>query len=175
MLGHVADDVFLSEIVNFREMLEERIRSGQPSLTAFPEEHKPLIAKLAHERCAISPGSHRANTKPLDSDKSLAVLSKNIHQELLPALEDEDEDSPDSAPAAALPLSTVEDAIKSVLVRTNYGLDAPIGIRLPAAVCVWRWEVRPELGGWLPKNAKEKAETRQVERMQVGVSQHCTG
>jgi len=38
------------EIVAFRTMLEERIRKQEPPLTNFPEQHKPLVAKLAHER-----------------------------------------------------------------------------------------------------------------------------
>ena len=41
-----------SEIVKFRDMLEERIKSSKPPLTCIPEEHKPLIAKLGHERYA---------------------------------------------------------------------------------------------------------------------------
>lgn len=41
---------FSAEIVKFREMLEDRINQQLPPLTAFPDEHRPLIAKLAHER-----------------------------------------------------------------------------------------------------------------------------
>ena len=41
---------FSTEIVKFREMLEDRINQQLPPLTAFPDEHRPLIAKLAHER-----------------------------------------------------------------------------------------------------------------------------
>ena len=41
---------FSTEIVKFREMLEDRINQQSPPLTAFPDEHRPLIAKLAHER-----------------------------------------------------------------------------------------------------------------------------
>ena len=41
---------FSTEIVKFREMLEDRIIQKLPPLTAFPDEHRPLIAKLAHER-----------------------------------------------------------------------------------------------------------------------------
>lgn len=39
-----------SEIVKFREMLEHRIESRAAPLTAIPDEHKALIAKLVHER-----------------------------------------------------------------------------------------------------------------------------
>ena len=41
---------FPTEIVKFRDMLEDRINQRLPPLTAFPDEHRPLIAKLAHER-----------------------------------------------------------------------------------------------------------------------------
>ena len=39
-------------------------------------------------------------------------------------------------------LSLVENAIKAVLMRNTYGLHAPLGVKIPAAVGVWRWEVR---------------------------------
>ena len=47
-VGYV--ELFSTEIVKFREMLEDRIIQKLPPLTAFPDEHRPLIAKLAHER-----------------------------------------------------------------------------------------------------------------------------
>ena len=93
------------------------------------------------------------------------MLAKHIHHELLPTLDDEER--PASVIAAALPLTAVEDAIKSVLVRNNYGLEAPLGVRLPAALSVWRWEVRSEYLDWLPKNSREKAEARLIDRIQV--------
>ncbi|KAF8162912.1 hypothetical protein B0H34DRAFT_299811 [Crassisporium funariophilum] len=139
----------LQEIVKFREMLEERINKQEPPLSSFPEEHKPLIAKLAHE-----------------SDKSLITLSKHIHQELLPTL-DEDDDKNTPTVTAALPLNIVENAIKAVLIRNNYGLDAPLGVKLPAIVSVWRWDVRSEHFDWLPKNSREKAESRLADRVQA--------
>lgn len=39
------------EIVKFREMLEDRIARQAGGLPVLPEEYKPVIAKLAHERC----------------------------------------------------------------------------------------------------------------------------
>ena len=102
------------------------------------------------------------------SDKSLAQLSKHIHQELLPTLDEEDDNvDTSSLTHAALPLSLVENAIKAVLIRNNYGLDAPSGVKIPAVACVWRWEVRNEHLDWLPRNSKEKAEARQTDRIQV--------
>ena len=42
--------VFL-EIVRFREMLEERLSGKELPLSVVSDEHKPVIAKLVHERC----------------------------------------------------------------------------------------------------------------------------
>jgi chromatin assembly factor 1 subunit A len=103
------------------------------------------------------------------SDKTLAMLSKHIHHELLPTIDDEEDEDLSRSTAAALPLSLVEKVIDEVLVRKNYGLEAPLGVRLPAAVSVWRWEVRSEHWDWLPKNSREKAESRQAERSQVSL------
>ncbi|KAJ7632455.1 chromatin assembly factor 1 subunit A-domain-containing protein [Roridomyces roridus] len=132
----------LQEIVRFRELLEERISDNADPLSSFPEEHKPVIAKLAHE-----------------SDKTLSALSKHILQELLPA---QDEDNDEQTPLP-LTLPVVENAIKSVVNRNNYGLDGLPGVKPPAAVCVWRWEANAHLD-WLPKSARDKAETRMAER-----------
>lgn len=52
--------------------------------------------------------------------------------------------------------------------RNNYGLDAANGAKVPAALCVWRWEVKEEHRDWLPKNGRDKAELRMAERVQVG-------
>ncbi|KAG6831301.1 hypothetical protein H0H92_011508 [Tricholoma furcatifolium] len=140
----------LQEIVRFREMLEGRIKRQDPPLIAIPDEHRPLIVKLAHE-----------------SDKTLAALSKHIRQELLPTQDEDDAEDNVAVAEAALPLSAVEAAIKAVMQRNNYGLDGIAGGRAPAAVCVWRWEVKDQHRDWLPKNAREKAETRLAERIQA--------
>lgn len=42
-----------AETVKFREMLEQRIENRAPPLAAIPEEYRPLIVKLAHERCVF--------------------------------------------------------------------------------------------------------------------------
>ncbi|KAF8968365.1 hypothetical protein BDZ97DRAFT_431832 [Flammula alnicola] len=140
----------LQEIVKFRSMLEDRINNREPALDSFPDECKPLIAKLAHE-----------------SEKTLSALSKHIHQELLPTLDEDEDKAVTSATSAVLPLNVVERAIEDVLIRNNYGIDAAFGVRLPAAICVWRWEVRSEYLDWLPKNSREKAESRHAERVQA--------
>ncbi|KAF9466308.1 hypothetical protein BDZ94DRAFT_1319571 [Collybia nuda] len=139
----------LQEIVKFREMLEDLIEKNSPPLTTIPDEHKPLIAKLAHE-----------------SDKTLTALSKHIHHELLPA-QDEDDDYHQGSTSTVLPLGVVEAAINTILQRNNYGLDNITGGKVPASLCVWRWEVKAHHRDWLPKNAQEKAESRQIERSQA--------
>ncbi|KAG2349564.1 hypothetical protein BDR05DRAFT_1055214 [Suillus weaverae] len=139
----------MQEIVKFREMIEQRIERQDPPLTAIPDEHKPLIVKLAQE-----------------SEKGVTPLAKHIRSELLPSF-DEDDDSSRESISVALPLLVVEHAIQSLMVRTNYGLDGPLGYKLPPIVCIWRWEVRDDYRDWLPKSAKEKAETRIAERVQA--------
>lgn len=47
-----AETTVRAEIVKFREMLEQRIESKSPALAVIPEDHRPLIAKFVHERCA---------------------------------------------------------------------------------------------------------------------------
>ncbi|KAI0781133.1 hypothetical protein BD413DRAFT_21920 [Trametes elegans] len=139
----------MQEIVKFREMLEQRLEAKQPPLEAVPDEHKPVIAKLVQE-----------------SDKTLQALSKHVQQQLLPAV-DEEEDEDDTA-AAILPLEAVEDAIKSMAKRVNYGLDNPAeGGKVPAAWLLWRWELSDSCREWLPRNAKEKVDNRLRERQQA--------
>ena len=41
------------EIVKFRELIEERLERSDSPLTELPDEYRPLIAKLAHERYAV--------------------------------------------------------------------------------------------------------------------------
>ncbi|KAG1891349.1 hypothetical protein F4604DRAFT_409243 [Suillus subluteus] len=139
----------MQEIVKFREMIEQRIERQEPPLTAIPDEHKPLIVKLAQE-----------------SEKGVTPLAKHIRSELLPSF-DEDDDSSRESISVALPLLVVEHTIQSLMVRTNYGLDGPLGYKLPPIVCVWRWEVKDDYRDWLPKSAKEKAEARIAERVQA--------
>ncbi|KAG2365759.1 hypothetical protein BDR07DRAFT_1607316 [Suillus spraguei] len=139
----------MQEIVKFREMIEQRIQRQDPPLTAIPDEHKPLIVKLAQE-----------------SEKGITPLAKHIRSELLPSFDEDDESSRERI-SVALPLLVVEHAIQSLMVRTNYGLDGQLGYKLPSIVCVWRWEVRDDYRDWLPKSAKEKAETRIAERVQA--------
>ncbi|KAI0670574.1 hypothetical protein C8Q78DRAFT_1145923 [Trametes maxima] len=138
----------MQEIVKFREMLEQRLEAKEPPLSAVPDKHKPVIAKLVHE-----------------SDKTLQALSKHVQQQLLPAVDEDEEE--DTIPTL-LPLEAVEEAIKSIAKRVNYGLDTPTdGGKVPAAWLIWRWEVSDLYRDWLPKNAREKADNRFRERQQV--------
>ena len=102
------------------------------------------------------------------SDKTLVALGKHIQHVIIPPQEEDDDDTKINSAKSILPLQAVEQAIKSALSRNNYGLDSQNGLRVPAAACVWRWEVQPNHRDWLPKSAREKLEARLLERVQVG-------
>jgi hypothetical protein len=153
-------------------MLEQRIERQDPPLTVYPDEHKPLIAKLANERYAFLKSLMLGITlmQLYYSDKTAAVLAKHIRNELLPVQDDDDDvNNGKTNMTALLPVAVVEVAIKSVLKRCNYGLESQQGEKLPAALCVWRWEVKEEHRSWLPKAAREKADVRLAERLQVSL------
>lgn len=70
--------------------------------------------------------------------------------------------------SSTLPLDAIEQAVKAVATRCNYGLESISGSsKVPAALHAWRWEVKENHSDWLPKAAKEKLETRLAERRQV--------
>ncbi|KAI0262931.1 chromatin assembly factor 1 subunit A-domain-containing protein [Gloeopeniophorella convolvens] len=133
----------MQEMVNFREWLEKRMENREPPLTEIPEEHRPLISKFTQE-----------------SDKTIAALSKYIQQELVP---DDDDDVDNSA--SILPLSAVEGAVKLMARRVNYGVESPL-TKTPAALSVWRWELKEEYLGFLPRASREKVDARSAERLQ---------
>ncbi|EPQ58751.1 hypothetical protein GLOTRDRAFT_104339 [Gloeophyllum trabeum ATCC 11539] len=135
----------MQEIVSFRNMLQRRIQDQEPPLDSMPTEHKPLLGKLIHE-----------------SDKTLPALCKHVQRQLLA----EDDDINRSPPDAVLPLAVLEKEIKSIAERKNYGLDSSAdGVKVPASLCVWRWELDRQFWDWLPKSARERAETRYQERL----------
>jgi chromatin assembly factor 1 subunit A len=105
------------------------------------------------------------------SDKTLAALSKSIQTELVPTTDDNDAIDI-SLNKSILPLKAIEACIKSVAVRKNYGLDSNGTGKVPASLCVWRWEVNHEYHKWLPKNVQDKVEARLAERAQVNCLQH---
>lgn len=100
------------------------------------------------------------------SDKGIIPLAKQIRSILLPG-PGEVEDAHRLSLESHLPLTVVEHAIKMVMTRINYGLDGPLGQKLPAAVCVWRWEVQDAYKDWLPKSARDIAFARLADRIQV--------
>jgi chromatin assembly factor 1 subunit A len=95
------------------------------------------------------------------SDKSITGLSKHIQQELTP---DDGEDIDCSA--SILPLSVIEDVVKLLASRVNYGIESSL-TKTPAALCVWRWELKQEYLGFLPKVSREKVDARRADRIQV--------
>lgn len=100
------------------------------------------------------------------SDKAIVPLAKQIRSLLLPG-PGEVEDAYRLNLESNLPLSVVEHTIKMVMTRINYGLDGPLGQKLPATVCVWRWEVQDVYKDWLPKSARQSADARLAVRVQV--------
>ncbi|KZT44152.1 hypothetical protein SISSUDRAFT_1115956 [Sistotremastrum suecicum HHB10207 ss-3] len=131
----------LQEIVKFRELLAS---INQP-LDQIPSEHLPLIAKLCHE-----------------SDKGITPLVKAIKHELAAEITPSTDPSGSITTSDKLPISTLERAVLSVAVRTNYGVEDE-NIKIPAALCVWRWEVKDK--SMLPATVVEAAELRRNERI----------
>ncbi|KAG8217560.1 chromatin assembly factor 1 subunit A-domain-containing protein [Butyriboletus roseoflavus] len=146
----------MQEIVKFREMLNSRVLIQDQPLISIPEEHKPLIVKLAQE-----------------SDKSIVPLAKHIRSILLPG-PGEVEDAHRLGLESNLSLPVVEQAIKMVMTRINYGLDSPLGQKPPAAVCVWRWEVQDAYKDCFPKSARDSVDARLAERIQASADLRAT-
>ena len=105
--------------------------------------------------------SHPTQGKHHSSDKTITSLSKHIQQELAP---DDGEDTERSA--SILPLSVIEDVVKLLASRVNYGIESPL-TKIPAALCVWRWELKQEYLGFLPRVSREKVDARRADRVQV--------
>ena len=64
-----------------------------------------------------------------------------------------------------LPQALIELAIVSIATRTNYGLDGPG--KIPAALSLWRWEVKENYRAWLPTSVQDKLQARRLERQQA--------
>ncbi|KAI9508476.1 hypothetical protein F5148DRAFT_1375796 [Russula earlei] len=133
----------MQEMVNFREWLESRTQRREPPLTQIPESYWPLVAKFTQE-----------------SDKTITALSKHIQQELAPH-----NDEIFESLTSVLPLSPIEDVVKLLAARVNYGIESPL-TKTPAALCVWRWELKQEYLGYLPKVSREKVDARLADRIQ---------
>jgi chromatin assembly factor 1 subunit A len=108
------------------------------------------------------------------SDRTGSALVKQLHKQLVPSEEDISEKESNSS---ALPFTVLETAIANIASRVNYGLDSANigGGSVPAALGIWRWEVKAEHRDWLPKAAREKAEARVLEREQVRQRIFCIG
>ena len=100
--------------------------------------------------------------KRVSSDKTIAALSKHIQHELVP----DDDDDNTVFSLSPLPLSAVEDVVKLLATRVNYGIESPL-TKTPAALCVWRWELNQEYLSFLPKVSRDKVDARLADRIQV--------
>lgn len=93
------------------------------------------------------------------SDKSLPTLTKSLLSLLFP---------PNSTSRTlsdiAVLTQAVEEAIKNVAERVNYGISSELQ-KPPPSCAVWRWEANDF--GWLPESIRETALTRLTERQQV--------
>lgn len=104
-----------------------------------------------------------------NSDKTLQALAKHVHSQLLPSdIDEDDEDSEGRRINEQLPLCSVESAIAYVAIRVNYGAESmPNQVKVPAHLCIWRWEVDEQNFHWLPKAARDKLKNRLHERRKV--------
>jgi chromatin assembly factor 1 subunit A len=84
-----------------------------------------------------------------------------MQQELAP----DDGDDVDCS-VSILPLSVIEDVVKMLATRVNYGIESAL-TKTPAALCVWRWELKQEYLSFLPRVSREKVEARLADRIQV--------
>ena len=98
-----------------------------------------------------------------------------MHSQLLPSdIEEDDEDSESRHVSEQLPACSVESAVTHVAVRINYGAESmPNQARVPAHLCIWRWEVDEQNFHWLPKTARDKLKNRLYERRQVCIFYFC--
>jgi chromatin assembly factor 1 subunit A len=94
------------------------------------------------------------------SEKTIITLSKHIQQELAP------DDGEDIESSSILPPSVIEDVVKLLASRVNYGIESSL-TKTPAALCVWRWELKQEYLGFLPRVSREKVDARRADRVQV--------
>lgn len=152
-------------------MLEIRIAQSAPPLETIPEAYKPLIAKLVHERSASIHSNVSSFMMCVTSDKTLQVLAKHVHSQLLPSdIDEDDEDSEGRHISEQLSQCSVESAIAHVAVRINHGVESmPNQAKVPAHLCIWRWEVDERNFHWLPKTTRDKLRNRLLERRKVRI------
>ena len=130
----------------------------------YPTSTYPSSRSLS-KRGIRAPSSRYSYLLMPRSDKTLHALAKTVQSELVPA---HDNNGLAVDPSSILPLDAIEQAIKAVATRCNYGLESINGAsKIPAALHAWRWEVKEDHVDWLPKAAKEKLEARLAERRQA--------
>lgn len=104
-----------------------------------------------------------------NSDKTLQALAKHVYSQLLPSdIDEDDEDSEGRRVNEQLPPCCVESAITCVAIRVNYGAESMLNqAKVPAHLCIWRWEVDEQNFHWLPKASRDKLRNRLYERRKV--------
>lgn len=69
----------------------------------------------------------------ISSDKTITTLTKNVQQELLPPVIDEPPEDDKKPPPPVVPLEVVEQAIQSVAIRVNWGVDNGVAVYISVA------------------------------------------
>src|SRR5712691_12852842 len=128
---------------------------------------EPHTGELLAARCQVYSREVCGTNRPLTrrkrdfSDRTITALAKYIQQELTP---DDEEDIDNSA--SILSLNAIEDIVKRLATRVNYGIETSLA-KTPAALCVWRWELKQEYFSFLPRVSREKVDARLADRIQV--------
>jgi len=104
-----------------------------------------------------------------NSDKTLQALVRHVHSQLLPSDIDEDDEGGEGPHVSEqLPSHSVESSVTYVAIRVNYGAESmPNQAKVPAHLCIWRWEVCEQNFHWLPKTSRDKLRNRLYERRKV--------
>jgi hypothetical protein len=144
-------------------------RAGCTSTREIPRGVHTTDSEVGSREVRVSSFQNFQFHDTLNSDKTLQGLAKHMHSQLLPSdIDEEDEDSEGSHVGDQLPLCCLEFAINHVAVRVNYGAEnIPNQTKVPAHLCVWRWEVDERNFHWLPKAVRDKLKNRLHERRQV--------
>ena len=137
--------------------------AGAELRNTIDQHSKELLAA----RCQVYSREVRGTNSPLTrrkrdfSERIITALSKYIQQDLVP---DDEEDINNSASIPTL--KAIEDVVKRLATRVNYGIESFLS-KTPAALCVWRWELKQEYLGFLPRVSREKVDARLADRIQV--------
>lgn len=139
-----------------------RVSGAESSDTIDPHTGELLAARCqVYSREVCGTNSPLTRHKRDFSDRTITALSNYIQQGLIPD-DEEDSDNADSI----LPLNAIEDVVKRLATRVNYGIESSLA-KTPAALCVWRWELKQEYLGFLPRVSREKVDARLADRIRV--------